>query len=85
MLQVSRTQAGIWLKRFIEEEIRNLFKNSDAPMTEAEVAEALQVSRGQVRGTLKRLVEKGTIEKLSSQPIQYRRAGSIGPLFDRND
>ena len=85
MLQVSRTQAGIWLKRFIEEEIRNLFKNSDAPMTEAEVAEALQVSRGQVRGTLKRLVDKGTIEKLSSQPIQYRRAGSIGPLFDRNN
>ena len=55
-------------------------------MTGDEVAEALQVSRGQVRGTLKRLVEDGTVEKLPrSQPTQYRRAGSIGPLFDRNN
>ena len=83
VLQVSKKQAGTRLKRFLEEEIRSLFKNSDAPMTGAEIAEALRVSSGQVRGTLKKLVEKGMIERLSSRPTRYRRAGSIGPLFDR--
>ena len=83
-LQVSRTQAGVWLKRFIEEEVGDLFKRSDTLKTEAEVAEVLQVSSGQVRGTLRRLVEEGTVEKLS-RPVRYRCAGSIGPLFDRED
>ena len=83
-LEVSRAQARVWLGRFIEEELRELFKRSDVLKTEAEVAEALQVPSGRVRGTLKRLVEEGTIEKLS-RPVRYRCAGSIGPLFDRND
>ena len=83
LLQVSKAQAGTWLKRFIEEESRVLFKRSDAPKTEAEVAEALQVSSRQLRGTLKRLVGEGTIEKLSGRPVRYRCAGSMGPLFDQ--
>ena len=84
ILQVSRTQAGTWLKLFIDEELRELFKHSGALKTEAEVAETLQVSSGQVRGTLKRLVEEGAVEKLS-RPVRYRCADSIGPLFDRKD
>ena len=82
-LDVSKAQAGTWLKRFVEEELRELFKRSDAPMAGTEVANAIRVSNGQVRGTLKRLVEDGTLEKLSGRPVRYRSAGSIGPLFDR--
>ena len=81
-LNVSKTQAGAWLKRFIEEGIRNLFKQTDELRTEAEVADALGVVGPQVRSSLKRLVDEGTLEKLP-RPVRYRRAGSLGPLFDR--
>ena len=85
-LNVSRPQAGVWLKRFVEAKLRDLFKRMDELKTEAEVAEALQVTGPQVRGSLKRLVEEGTIEKLPrSRPVRYRCAGSIGPLFDQDD
>ena len=81
-LQVSGAQAGVWLKRFIAEEVRDLFQRAEGFKTEAEVAEELRVSTGKVRGPLKQLVEEGAIEKLS-RPARYRYAGSIGPLFDR--
>jgi len=81
-LNVSRTQAGVWLKRFIEEEIRDLFKQTDEIGTEAEVAEALGVVGTQVRSSLKHLVDDGTLEKLP-RPVRYRRVGSIGPLFEQ--
>ena len=81
-LKVSKTQAGVWLKRFIEERIRDLFKQTDELRTEAEVAEALGVVGPQIRNSLKRLVDEGALEKLP-RPVRYRRAGTIGPLFDR--
>ena len=81
-LNVSKTQAGVWLKRFIEEEIRDLFKQTDEIKTEAEVAEALGVIGTQIRSSLKHLVDDGTLEKLP-RPVRYRRAGSIGPLFEQ--
>ena len=81
-LNVSKTQAGVWLKRFIEEGIKYLFKQTDELRTEAEVAEALGVGGPQIRSSLKRLVDEGTLEKLP-RPVRYRRAGSIGPLFDQ--
>ena len=81
-LQVSGAQAGVWLKRFIAEEVRDLFRRAEGVKTEAEIAEELQVSTGKVRGPLKQLVEEGAIEKLS-RPARYRCVGSIGPLFDR--
>ena len=85
-LQVSKKQARTWLKRLIEEEVRNLLKSSGVPMTEAEVAGALRISSGQLRGTLIRLVEQGALERIPrSSPVQYRRAGAMGPLFDRAD
>ena len=81
-LNVSKAQAGVWLKRFIEERIRDLFRQTDELRTEAEVAGALGVVGPQIRSSLKRLVDEGTLEKLP-RPVRYRRAGSIGPLFDR--
>ena len=81
-LQVSRTQAGTWLKRFVEERIRVLFTRNDVQRTEAQVAETLKVSRPLARGILNRLVEEGTVRKLS-RPARYRSADSIGLLFDR--
>ena len=81
-LQVSRAQAGVWLKRFIAEEVRDLFQRAEGFKTEAEVAEELRFSTGKVRGPLKQLVEERAIEK-RSRPARYRCAGSIGPLFDR--
>ena len=81
-LNVSKMQAGVWLKRFIEEQIRDLFKQTDEIRTEAEVAEALGVVGTQIRSSLKHLVDDGTLEKLP-RPIRYRRAGLIGPLFEQ--
>ncbi len=83
-LQVSRTQARVWLTRYIEEELKVLFGHTDTFKTESEVAEELQVSKHQVRGHLRRLVEEGAIEKLS-RPDRYRSTSSIGPLFDVKD
>ena len=84
-LNVNKAQAGIWLKRFIEEQIKALFSQTDRIGTEAEVAKALRVSGPQVRSLLKRLVNEGAIEKLPrSRPARYRRAESIGPLFDKD-
>ena len=84
-LNVNKAQAAIWLKRFIEEQVEALFGQTDRIGTEAEVAEALRVSGPQVRSLLKRLVNEGAIEKLPrSRPARYRRAGSIGPLFDKD-
>ena len=81
-LQVSRTQAGTWLKRFVEERLRELFTRNDVQWTEAEVAQTLKVSKPLARGILNRLVEEGAVRKLS-RPTRYRSADSIGPLFDR--
>ena len=83
-LNVSGPQARSWLKQFIEEKIRELFKRTDELRTEAEIAQTLQVPGSQVRSSLKRLVEEGSIEKIPrSRPTRYQRAGSIGALFDR--
>ena len=84
-LDVSKAQAGTWLTRFIEEELRELFKRSDVPMTSTETANAIRVSSGQIRITLKRLVDDGTLERPSGRPLRYRSTGSIGALFDRNN
>ena len=81
-LNVSKTQAGVWLRRFVEEGIRDLFKQTDEFRTEAEVAESLGVVGPQIRSSLKRLVDEGTLERLP-RPVRYRRTGSIGPLFDQ--
>ena len=85
-LNVSKPQAGAWLKRFIETKIRELFKRTDELRTEAEVAEVLRVTGPQIRSSLKRLVEEGIIERVSRpRPARYRCAGSIGSLFDLDD
>ena len=44
------------------------------PRTEADVAEALDVQKPQARSWLKRFVDDGRIERLSSRPVRYRKA-----------
>ena len=79
-LQVSKTQAATWLKRFVEGKIRYLFKDAHVCKAEAEVAELLQISTKYARPCLKRLVAEGTLEKLS-RPVKYRSNGPSGDLF----
>jgi len=81
-LQVSKKQAEVWLKRFVEEKLGEWFERTDVPRTEAEIAEELRLPRNHIRRCLKRLIDEDMIEKLS-RPVRYRSTASIGPLFDR--
>jgi predicted Rossmann fold nucleotide-binding protein DprA/Smf involved in DNA uptake len=62
--------------------VRQLLRRLDAPRTEGEVAERLQVSRAQARDWLRRLVEEGVVKKLS-RPVRYLSATAADSLFDR--
>ena len=85
-LQVSRTQADAWLKRFVEMKLRKLFERSSTPTTAAEVVEELRFPMHQIRSCLKRLLDEGVVEKApGSRPVRYRPTASIGPLFDKRD
>ncbi|MBC7314847.1 MAG: DNA-protecting protein DprA [Chloroflexi bacterium] len=64
--------------------VRELLGNMTTPKTDAEVAAELQVSRGQAREWLRRLVDEGVLEKLS-RPVRYRPVSSQPLLFDRRD
>lgn len=83
-LQVSKKQADIWLRRFVEEKVKGLFRRKDVSLTETEVANTLRIPRHHARRCLKRLIEEGTVEK-HSRPAKYRSTASIGPLFDHRD
>ena len=76
-LQVSKKQADIWLRRFVEGKIKDLFKGSDVCKTEVEVAELLQVPTKHTRSCLRRLVAEDALEKLS-RPLRYRSVKDIG-------
>jgi predicted Rossmann fold nucleotide-binding protein DprA/Smf involved in DNA uptake len=41
------------------------------PMTETEVADTLEISKGQIKLWLKRLIEGGSVEKLNKRPVRY--------------
>ena len=85
-LNVSKSQAGDWLKRFQEAKLREMFERTDEPKTEAQLAEMLQISGPQIRTSLKRMLEDGTIEKVSHpRPTRYRRTGAVRTLFDGHD
>ncbi|MBN1362953.1 MAG: DNA-protecting protein DprA [Sedimentisphaerales bacterium] len=62
--------------------VRELAVRTKMPVTDTEMAEELQVSKGQAKAWLRRLVEEGMLEKLS-KPTRYRPASSLGPLFDK--
>ena len=83
-LQVSKKQADIWLRRFVEEKVKELFRRKDVSLTETEIADTLRIPRYHARRCLKRLIEEGTAEK-HSRPVRYRSTASIGPLFDHRD
>jgi len=83
-LEVSKKQINVWLSRFADEKATELFMCKRDVLTESEIAEELRIPKRLTRRCLKRLVDAGTIEKLS-RPVRYRSAASIGPLFDRSD
>ena len=64
--------------------VRELLEKMTTPKTEAEVATALKVSKGQAKEWLQRLVDEGVLEKLS-RPVRYRSVSSQALLFDRRD
>ena len=85
-LQVPKTLADDWLKRFVEIELRMMFESSSTLKTEAEVVEELRIPNNQARSCLKRLRDEGVVEKVPrSRPVTYRSTASIGPLFDTRD
>ena len=87
-LQVPKTLAGDWLKRFVDMKLRTLFKGSDTSRAIPELAQALQVRRGQVPPYLKHLVKEGLVEKVKDKKsgrVRYRSLGLIGPLFGRGN
>jgi DNA processing protein len=64
--------------------VRELLARMDKPKTEAAVAEELQISRGQAKEWLQRLVHEGVLEKLS-RPTRYRSASAPQPLFSERN
>ena len=81
-LQVSKTQADTWLKRFVEGRAKQLFE-ADVYRTVEEVAELLQVPRKYARSCLKSLVDGGVVEK-HLRPLRYRRRGRLLPLDSKH-
>lgn len=87
-LQIPKTLAGDWLKRFVDMKLRTLFKGSDTSRAIPELAQALQIRRGQVSPYLKHLVKEGLVEKVKDKKsgrVRYRSLGLIGPLFGRGN
>ena len=72
-LQVSKTQASAWLKRFVEGKVKGLFENADVSKTETEVAKSLRVTGACARAGLRTLVSRGELVKdKSTRPLRYR-------------
>ena len=87
-LQIPKTLAGTWLKRFIDVKLGKLFESPDTSRTIPEVAEELRITRGQVLPHLKRLLQEGLVHKVKdrkSRRVRYRSPGLIGPPFGRGN
>lgn len=84
-LDVSRKQAEIWLRRFMDTRLRDHFKRTDEVRTRAEIADELGVTGPQIQNALGKLVKEQIIERVPrSRPARYRRTGSIGALFHQD-
>jgi len=64
--------------------VREVLKKMTTPKTDAEVATELQVTKGQAKEWLQRLVDEGVLEKVS-KPVRYRSVSSQASLFERRD
>ena len=85
-LDVSRKQAEVWLRRFIETTLRDFFERTDEVRTRAEMADELGVTGRQIQSSLTKMVKKEIIERVPrSRPARYRRTGSIGALFHQDN
>jgi len=60
--------------------VRSLLQQMNTPKTEAEVAVELEVSKGQAKAWLHRLVKEGVLQKLS-KPTRYRSGPGSRQLF----
>ena len=86
-LQIPKTLADTWLKRFVDMKLRTLFKSSSTSRTIPEVAQELQITKGQVPSCLKRLIKEGLVDKVKdkqSRRVRYRSLDLISPLFRGN-
>lgn len=87
-LQIPKTLAGDWLKRFVDMKLGTLFKDSGTSRTIPELAQALQIRRGQVPPYLKHLVKEGLVEKVKDRKsgrVRYCSLGLVGSLFGRGN
>ena len=72
-LQVPKTLANAWRRRFFEEQARGLFESANVSKTEAEVAELLGVAPPYARSRLRSLVSRGELVKDKvARPLRYR-------------
>lgn len=53
---------------------------ADEPRSVEQLADALQVGKGQMRDWLARMVSEGAVEK-ETRPVRYRAVAAPGPLF----
>ena len=85
-LDVSKKQAEVWLRRFMETTLRDLFEQTDEVRTRAEIANELGVTGPQIQSSLRKMVKEEIIERVPrSRPARYRRAGFIGALFHQDN
>ncbi len=63
--------SSIPLAEQLFDRVRTMLERLDEPKTDREIANELDVTLGQAKKWLKRLVKEGTLEKLS-KPIRYR-------------
>ncbi len=62
------------------EKVRSLLERMDTPKTGAEIAAELNVSKGQAKDWLQRLVKEGVLEKVS-KPVRYCSTKVLGRLL----
>jgi predicted Rossmann fold nucleotide-binding protein DprA/Smf involved in DNA uptake len=66
--------------------VRALVRRMEGALSEAELAELLQVSKAQAKAWVGRLIDEGVVER-QSKPVRYRVASTVGrqeSLFDAN-
>ena len=67
-MEIPRTLADTWLKRFIDMKLKQMFACSGMFKTVPEAAQDLQITDGQVSSALKHLLREGVVGKVKDKP-----------------
>jgi len=67
-MEIPKTLADAWLKRFVDMKLKQVFACSGMVKTVAEAARDLQVTNGQASSSLKRLLGEGVVGKVKDKP-----------------